>query len=74
MLEEVILSDKTMLDKYLYSFLQLFFHTEKISLHWRLDITVTDYVLLIYIVIPLWQIMSLLKQLSTQHKIGKRIM
>ena len=42
-----------MSDEQLYSFLQLFFNTEKIILSWRLDSTVTDYVLLIFIVISL---------------------
>ena len=53
-LEEVIMSDRHMLDGQLYLFLQLFFNAEKISLNCRLDTTVTDYVLLILIVIPLW--------------------
>ena len=48
MLEEVIMSDGQM-----YSFLQLF-NTEKNSLIWTLDSTLTDFVLLILIVIPLW--------------------
>ena len=47
MLEEVIISDRHMSDGQMYSFLQLFFNTEKISLNWRLNNTVTDYVLLI---------------------------
>ena len=50
-LKKVIMSDRHMPDGQLYSFLQIFFNTEKISL--RLDITVTDYVLLIFIGIPL---------------------
>ena len=50
-LKKVIMSDRHMSDGQLYSFLQIFFNTEKISL--RLDITVTDYVLLIFIGIPL---------------------
>ena len=49
MLEEVIMSDRHMTDGQMYSFLQLFFNTEKINLNRRLDRTVTDYVLLIYI-------------------------
>ena len=49
--KKVIMSDRHMPDGQLYSFLQIFFNTEKISL--RLDITVTDYVLLIFIGIPL---------------------
>ena len=53
-LEEVIMSDRHMLDGQLYLFLQLSFNAEKISLNCRLDTTVTDYVLLILIVIPLW--------------------
>ena len=50
-LKKVIMSDRHMSDGQLYSFLKLFFDTEKISL--RLDSTVTDYVLLIFIGIPL---------------------
>ena len=46
MLVEVILSDGRT-----YSFLQLFF--KNISLNLRLDSTVTDYVLLVFIVIAL---------------------
>ena len=46
-LEEIIMSDEQ-----LYLFLQLFFNTEKIRLHSKLDSTVIDYVLLIFIVIP----------------------
>ena len=53
MLEEVIMSDRHMSDGQMYSYLQLFFNTEKISLNWRLDSAVTDYVLLIFIVTPL---------------------
>ena len=52
-LEEVIMSDRQMSNGQLYSFFQLFDNTEKISLNWRLDSTVTDYVLFIFIVIPL---------------------
>ena len=56
-LEEVIMSYRHMSDGQLYLFLQLFFfNTEKIN--WKLDSTVTDYVFLIFIVIPLWWIMS----------------
>ena len=33
MLEEVIMSDRHMLDGQMYSFLQLFFNTEKINLN-----------------------------------------
>ena len=54
MLEEVIMSDRHMSDGQMYSFLQLFFNTEKINLNWRLDSTVTDYVLPIIIMFPLW--------------------
>ena len=72
MLEEVIMSDRHMSDGQMYSFLQLFFNTEKISLNWRLDSTVTDYVLLIFIVKPLWLITSLLKSLTIRHKIRKK--
>ena len=54
LLEEVIMSDRHMSDGQLYLFLQLFFNTEKISLNWRLDSTVTGYVLPIFIVIQLW--------------------
>ena len=50
---EVIMLDRYMLDEQLYSFLHFFFNTEKISLNWRLDSTVTDYVLLIFIVMLL---------------------
>ena len=42
MIEEVIMSDRHMSDGELYSFLQRFFNTEKISLNRRLDSTVTD--------------------------------
>ena len=48
-LEEVIMLNRHMLDGQLY----LFFNTEKISLNWRLDSTITDEVFLIFIVIPL---------------------
>ena len=41
-LEEVIMSARHMSDWQLYSFLQLFFNTEKDSLHLRSDSTVTD--------------------------------
>ena len=51
-LEEVITSDRHMTDGQLYSFLQLFFNTEKNSLNWRLNSAVTDYMLPIFIVIP----------------------
>ena len=54
-LEEIIMSDRHMSDEQIYSFLQVFFNTEKIRLNWRLDSTVTDYVLLIFIVIRLWK-------------------
>ena len=47
------MSDRHMSDGQIYSFLQLFFDTGKISLNWRLGSTVTDYVLVIFIVIPL---------------------
>ena len=67
MLEEVIMSDRHMWDGQICSFLQLFFNAEKISLNWRLDSTVTDYVLLIFIVKPLWLITSILMQLN--HKL-----
>ena len=53
-LEEVIMSDRHMLEGQLYLFLQLFLNTEKISLNWRLDTSVTDYVLLIFVVMPIW--------------------
>ena len=52
-LEEVIMSDRHMSDGQLYLFLQHFFKTVKISLNRRLDSFVTDYVLLIFIGIPL---------------------
>ena len=54
MLEEVTMSDWHMSDRQMYSFLQLFCNTEKISLNWRLDSTLTNYLLLIPIVAPLW--------------------
>ena len=44
MLEEVIMSDRHMSDGQMHSFLQLFFITKKISLIWRLDSIVTEYV------------------------------
>ena len=53
-LEKVIMSDRFMSEWQLYLLLQLFFNTEKIRLNWRLDSTVTNDVLLILIVIPLW--------------------
>ena len=53
MLEEVIMSDRHMSDGQMYSFLQLFFNAEKISLNCRLDSTATDYLILIFIMIPL---------------------
>ena len=53
MLEKVIMSDRHMSDGQMYSFLQPFYNTEKISLNWRLDSTITNYVLLIFIVLPL---------------------
>ena len=56
----------------MYSFLQLLFNTEKISLNWRYDSTLTDYVLLMLIVIPLWQITSLVKYMPIRHKIRKK--
>ena len=52
-LEEVITSDRHMTDGQLYLFLQLFFKTVKISFNRGLDSIVTDYVLLIFIGIPL---------------------
>ena len=52
-LEEVIMSDRHMSDGRWYLFLQLFFKTEKNSFNSRFDSTITDYVLLIFIVIPL---------------------
>ena len=54
MLEKVIMSDRHMSDGQVYSFLQLFFNTKNISLNWTFDRTVTGYVLLIFIVIPIW--------------------
>ena len=54
MLEKVIMSDRHMSDGQAYSFLQLFFNTENISLNWTFDRIVTGYVLLIFIVIPVW--------------------
>ena len=53
MLEEVTMSDRRMSDGQMHSFLQLFFNTEKISLNSRLDGTVIDNMLLIFIVMPL---------------------
>ena len=73
-LEEVIMSDRHKSDGQFYLFLQLFFNTEKISLNWKLDSTVTDYVLLIFILIPIWSITSLLKYMSIGHKMQKKIM
>ena len=43
-LEEVLMSDRHMSDRQLYLFLQIFFKTKEISLNWRLDSIVTDYV------------------------------
>ena len=54
MFEEVIMSNRHMSDGQMYSFLALFFNTEKFGLNWRLDSTWPDYVLLTLIVIPLW--------------------
>ena len=54
MLEKVIMSDRHMSDGQVHSFLQLFFNTKNISLNWTFDRTVTGYVLLIFIVIPVW--------------------
>ena len=54
MFEEVIMSNRHMSDGQMYSFLELFFNTEKFGLNWRLDSTWPDYVLLTLIVIPLW--------------------
>ena len=51
-LDEVIMSNRHMSDGHIVIFL-LFFNTEKIRLNCRLDSTVTDYVLLLFIVIPL---------------------
>ena len=53
-LEEVIILDRHKSDGQLYLFLHLFSSTEKICLNWRLNSTVTDYVFLIFIAIPLW--------------------
>ena len=69
MLGEVIISDRHMSDGQMDLFLQLFFKTEKCSLNWRLDSTVTGYALLIFIVISLWQTTSLLKYMFIRHKI-----
>ena len=52
-LDEVIMSDRYMSYGQMFSFLQLFFNTEKARLNWRLDSTVTEYVLLIIILKPL---------------------
>ena len=52
-LNKVIMSDRYMSEGQMYSFLQFFFNTEKNTLIWRLDSTVTDYVLLIFIVITI---------------------
>ena len=41
-LDEVIMSDRHMSDGQIYSFLQLFFNTEKARLNGRLDSTVID--------------------------------
>ena len=48
MLEEVIMD--FMSDGQMISFVQLFFDIEKISLNYSLDSTLTDHVLLIFIV------------------------
>ena len=53
-LEEIIMSYKHRSDGQMYSLLQFFFDIEKIRLNWRLDSSLTDYVLLIFILIPLW--------------------
>ena len=55
----------------MYSFLQLLWNTEKISLNWRLDSTLTDYLLPIFIMAPLWYIMSHLKNVFIRLKIQK---
>ena len=52
-LDEVILLDRHLSDGQMYAFLQLFLNTEKIRLNCRLDSNVTDYVLLIFFVMPL---------------------
>ena len=51
-LEEVIMLDRNMSDGRLYLLLQLF-STLKKNINSRLDSFITDYVLLIFIVIPL---------------------
>ena len=51
--EEVIMSDRHVSEGQLHLFFQLLFNTKKISLNSRLDSTVTDYVLLIFIVVSL---------------------
>ena len=73
MLEKVIMSDTHVADGQMYSFLQLFYITEKNSLNWRSNSTATDYVLLIFVVIVLSEITILLKYMSIWHKIRKNI-
>ena len=50
--DQVIMLDRHMWDSQIYSILQLFFNAGKINLNRKLNSTVTDYVLLIFIVIP----------------------
>ena len=51
--DEVIMSDRHMQDRQMYSLLQLFGNTEKIRLNSRLESIITDYVLPILTVILL---------------------
>ena len=52
MLEQVIMSDRHVSDGQMYSFLQQFFNPGKIGLNCRLDSTVTDYMLAMFILMP----------------------
>ena len=49
----LILVEVIMSDRQIYSFLELLLKTENIRLNWRLDSTVIDYVLFIFIAMPL---------------------
>ena len=68
----LILGEVIMSDGQIPSFLQHLFHSEKIWLNWGFDSSVTDYVLLKFIVIPLRLTISLLKYISIRHKIRKK--
>ena len=49
----LILVEVIMSDRQIYSSLELLLKTENIRLNWRLDSTVIDYVLFIFIAMPL---------------------